>query len=449
MTTPRFLALGAALTAAVAFAQGELELDLSAPADLESVALLPPTLKVTAKQGGFVGVDTKKTTYKWDTAAHARLVEAMTKELGGKVVPADVTQGALAKAGITPAQAGTPEAQSKLARALNVTWVITFEPGANETLAGRITDFEGARAGEAIIGGAAGIKAPAAAAMASALAPKLKELARQKLAAREAAIAAAKPPPVEQVVDQELAPPPQVTQPAPAPFEPTRATPRLSVAVGPGFATRGLTVGGEASTELAQLQNGTVAGLGFTVQVEPLHFFDKTKAARWADLAAELHYRRAFTRAQGTSGSVEGQSCSMTEDDMQVRGTWRYRFAENPYVPRVGLGAGFSQEQTRFSCDLPVVSAVYRGVDVQLRVRQALYRDLVALDVAFGPRFLIGGPDATPGFSVSGEAWVEARPWSFLFARGGARMSNLSMSNAGVSVVDTRGFFALELGAFF
>jgi hypothetical protein len=448
MSTLRTIALCASLTAALASAQGSLELDLSAPADVESVALLPPVTRVTAKQGGFVGFDSKKVTYKWDTAAHARLVEAMTKELGGKVIPADVTQGALAKAGVTAAQAQQPEAQSKLARVLNVSWVVSFEPGANETLVGRIADFEGKSSGEVIIGSAAGIKAPAAAAMASSLAPKLKALAKARADALAAARAAALPPPVEQVVDQELAPP-VVTQPAPSPFKPLPGTPRLSVAVGPGFATRGLTVGGEASADLAQLQNGTVVGLGFVVQVHPLHFVEKWREARWADLEAELHYRRAFSHATGTSGSVQGESCDMTEDDVQVRGTWRYRFGDHPYLPRVGVGAGFSQEQTSFACSLPVVSAVYRGVDLQVRVRQPLYRELVALDVSAGPRFLIGGPDATPGFSFSGEAWVEARPWSFLFARGGARLSNLAMSNDGVDVVDTRGFFALEVGAFF
>ncbi|MEW6431710.1 MAG: hypothetical protein AB1730_09385 [Myxococcota bacterium] len=448
MLSPRPLVVCVALTAAVALAQGDLELDLSAPADLESVALLPPTVRLTAKQGGFVGVDTTRTTYKWNTAAHARLVEAMTKELGGKVIPADVTQGALAKAGISAAQANAPEAQAKLARALNVAWLISFEPGANETLKGYIADSGGRRAAEVVIGGAAGIKPAAATAMAASLASKLKELAKQAQAARDAAIAAARPPPVEQVVEEEFAPP-QVTQPAPRPFGPQRGAPRLSIAVGPGVVTRGLSVGGEASADLAQLQNGTVLGLGVSAQLQPLHFFDGTKAARWADLAAELHYRRAFVRARGTSGSVQGQTCDMTEDDVQVRGTFRYRFGENAYLPRVGLGAGFSQEQTRFACSLPVVSATYRGVDLQLRVRQALYRDLVSLDVSVGPRFLMGGPDATPAFSVSGEAWIEARPWSVLFARGGARLSRLSMSNAGVSVVDTRGFFALELGAFF
>lgn len=457
MCKPRLVAAFAVLAASAAFGQGELELDLSAPPDFESVVVLPPVQKVTSKQGGFVGFDAKKTKLKWDTAGHKRLVDALTKALGGKVIPAEATVGALGRAGVTPANAFEPEAQSKLARALNVAWVVSFDFNATGSLVGSIADFEGQSAGEkSYVTKAAGLKQPVADDMAGFLAKQLKALAKARADAQAAAIAAAKPRPVEQEVDQELvaaaaaaAAAAEARQRAPSPFAPSPGAPRLSVAVGPGVATRGLAVGGEASAALAELRSGAVVGLGFAVQVRPLNFFEKTKGRRWSDLELELHYRRAFTRAQGTAGSVDGETCAMTEDDVQARGTWRYRFSDHPYVPSVGVGGGFSQEQTQFSCSLPLVSAVYRGADVQLRVRQPLFRDVLALDLAVGPRVLFGGPDAQPGFSLAGEAWVEARPVSFLFARGGARLSRLTASTAGLEVVDTRGFFALELGAFF
>lgn len=449
----RFVASVVVVSSCVAFAQEALELDLSAPQDFSQVVALPPVLKVTSKQGGFVGFDARKTKLKWDSGGHKRLVEALSKALDGKVIPAEVTLGALAKVGVTPQNADEAEVQARLARALNVAWVVSFELTPTHELVGRLTDFEGKPAGEKVmVEKAAGVPQAVADAMAARLATQVRALAKERADARAAAIAAAQPRPVEQVVDAELAAaaaPLDVTQPAPPPFEPSPATPRLSVSVGPGFSTRDLAVSGRDAPALAELRNAAVVALGFAVQVQPLEFFEKTKGRRWSGLGAELHYRRAFTHAQGVSGAVDGQRCAMTEDDVQVRGTWRYRFRDGGYLPSVGVGAGFSQEQTQFSCSFPLVSALYRGVDVQLRVRQPLYRDRLGLDVAVGPRFLIGGPDATPGFSIAGEAWVEARPWSFLFARGGARVSRLELSNAGLAVVDTRGFFAVELGAFF
>ena len=102
------------------------------------------------------------------------------------------------------------------------------------------------------------------------------------------------------------------------------------------------------------------------------------------------------------------------------------------------------------ACDLPVLSTSYRGADVQLRVRQPLYKNLVSLDLAVGPRFLFSGPSASPGFSIGGEAWVEATPVSYLFGRVGGRVSRLQVSNGtALTVLDTRMFFALEVGAYF
>ncbi|MBL9036994.1 MAG: hypothetical protein JNG84_00640, partial [Archangium sp.] len=233
-------------------------------------------------------------------------------------------------------------------------------------------------------------------------------------------------------------------------FDERRTKPRIGVAVGPGGVMRSLSVSGEAAETLAELRNGGTPGIGVYAHINPLQFIAATEGKKWSDLELEVHWRRSFTAATGVSGGVEGQSCSMTDDDLQLRGTYRYRLTDGTYAPSVGLGGGFSQERTVFACDLPVISTVYRGIDAQLRVRQPVFKDVLSLDVAVGPRFLFAGPSANPGFTVAGEAWLEAKPISFLFARGGGRLSRIQASdNAGLAVVDTRMFFGVEVGAFF
>ena len=96
------------------------------------------------------------------------------------------------------------------------------------------------------------------------------------------------------------------------------------------------------------------------------------------------------------------------------------------------------------------MSTTWRGVDAQLRIRQPLFRDLVTLELIGGPRILLPGPlAASPGFSLSAEAWLEVKPVSVLFARAGVRYSRLQAANPTLAAVDSRTFLALELGAFF
>ena len=277
--------------------------------------------------------------------------------------------------------------------------------------------------------------------MASFVVKQLFEAAKKRAPTVETA-----PPPEDEFDEPEIYAP---VAPKKSLWLPDPSRPRVVVSVGPGGVARSLALSGEAAASLAELRNGTIIGLGLYAQLAPLQMLESTAGKAWSDLELELHYRRAFARAQGLAGTVEGQSCAMTDDDLQSRVSWRYRLGEG-MLPSLGVGVGYSQERTAFSCDFPVVSAAYRGADVQLRARQPRYRDLAALDLSFGPRFLLGGPDArSTGASFAGEAWVEAHPWSFLFARAGVRVSRLSVaSDAGVSVVDTRTFFALELGAF-
>ena len=98
-----------------------------------------------------------------------------------------------------------------------------------------------------------------------------------------------------------------------------------------------------------------------------------------------------------------------------------------------------------------MASTTARGIDVQLQVEQPLVVDRLALKVSAGPRFLMKGDGADPqGLSLAGEAWLEAKPVSVLFARGGARLvRNRLVTPDGLALVDLRVFYAMEVGVFF
>jgi hypothetical protein len=259
------------------------------------------------------------------------------------------------------------------------------------------------------------------------------------------------------VVEAPLPPPEDDVTEAPTAFETVSKTsyfeadpskPRLTVAVGPGAVLRNFDISGSQVASLAQLRSGGIVGLGVYAQFNPLQWFAATSGQRWSDLEFEVNWRHAFVTAKGTGGAVEGQTCSMNDEDLQLRGTFRYKLGDG-YLPSIGVGGGYSKEQTIFQCDLPVITTRFNGVDAQLRIQQPLYRQVVSLDLAVGPRFLFGGPSATPGFSIGGEAWVVARPVSYLFGRVGGRVSRLQISDGtSLAVIDTRMFFALEVGAY-
>jgi hypothetical protein len=306
----------------------------------------------------------------------------------------------------------------------------------------------------ASVSGAAGVPERVADAVAALTVIRLTAAAKQKaeadLAAQALIAAAAPPPPAPPPVEDEVDP--ELTAPvaARAAWQPDANRVRAAVTVGAGAVLRGLELSGEGAATLAELRNGPVPGLGVYVQLKPLELFDGTAGKRWSDLELELHYRRAFVRATGVGGDLEGQSCTMSDDDVQARLTWRWRLGEHPLATSLGVAGGFSHEATLFACALPVVSTTWRGVDAQLRVRQPLWREVLALELSVGPRFLLGGPDAPrPGFSFGGEAWLELKPASVFFARAGVRASRLAAATDALAVVDTRVFLALEVGAFF
>lgn len=436
----------AAAPAAPAARPAEVELDLSSTADVKAVLLLPPIVRVTQSQGGFSGFDTKKTFEKFDYPAHRRFVTSLQKPLGDKVIPSETTQGALTKEGITIAMVRTPAGLSKVAKATNVGFVVLLEFSKTGALVATVHDPEGAPKGEPYsVVAATGLTQKNADDLAALLGKALVELSKEKPAG-PAVVEAPLPPPEEDVVDS----PPEVIQEPKKAWAPDPDKTRVVVAVGAGGVLRDLSIGGEQAGQLAELRNSGVAGIGVYAQVQPLQFIPSLAGGRFADLELEVNFRRAFVRATGVEGAAQGTNCSMTDDDLQVRGTYRFKVAASTYAPSIGVGGGWSQERTLFdACTLPLVSATYRGVDAQLRLRQPLFRNLLALDLAVGPRFLQGGSDTSTKLSLSGEAWLELKPVSVLFVRGGARGSRLSAQLPGLSLTENRFFFALEAGAFF
>jgi hypothetical protein len=422
----------------------EVGLDLSSTANVKKVVVLPAIVRVTQTQGGFSGFDARKTFEKFDFPSHKRFVASVSKDLEGKVLAPEAVQAAITKEGFTVALARTPAGRAKLAKGLDAGFLVLLEVGKTGALTAVVHDAEGAEKGEALtVGG--GVTQKAADELGPLLSKRLVELANEK-PAQVAVVEPPPPPPEEDVNDS----PPEIVQEAPKRWAPDPDIARVTVAVGAGGVVRGLTVGGEAASQLAELRNNGVVGLGVYAQVQPLQFLKSMAGSRWADLELEVHFRRAFVRATGVEGQAQGTSCSMTDDDLQLRGTWRFKVAASTYAPFVGVGAGWSQERTLFdACTLPLVSATYRGVDAQVRLKQPLFRNLLSLDLAGGPRFLMSGQGTSTRLSLSGEAWLELKPVHVLFVRGGARFSRLSAELPGITLAENRLFFALEAGAFF
>ncbi len=441
-------------SAAAAKPPPEMGLDLSESSEVSGVLVCPPVVRVVTKKAAFAGVDNGKSVEKLDAVSHGRVVTAFEKELSGKVI-GQVTAWSVVNRIATAATLKAPETLAKLAETTNVEWVVTFELNKSQVPTAQLFDAKGAAVGapEVAVGQNA-MSDAAAATLAKQISQRIIEIASVKAAALADAARKAKPiAVVPQIVEQQnddaelqrLAIARSARKAEPKSLRLMRA----EVMVGPGASLRNLNVGGADAARLAELQTQGVFGLGVFAAIAPLQWFDETADKRFSDVQVHVNYRRALVEAKGTQGSIDGRQCQVLEDEVQIRGHARYRFSDAAYATSVGIAGGWSQERSSFSCDFPVVSAVYRGVDVQLSLRQPLYRRWLALEAAVGPRFLRGSETTRPAFSVGGEAWVEVMPYRFLMARVGTRFSRLSAVTDGVTVADTRFFVALEVGAFF
>ena len=444
----------ASLAALAAPAEPSLGLDLSDSATLKGVLVLPPvTTVVVGKKGAFAGLDTRKTVERFDAPAHEKLVRSFDPELTGKVLPADVADELIKKLKVGPGEIDTEAELAKLADAAHVEWVLGFTLSKTNLLTARIYDPKGKLQGEPIVIADVkpGLTDAQARSCASQVVPRLLALEKERAAkaAKDKPVVQAPPPetlppPEDDIVDTELQ---KLEQKRDTGWHPDPDRVRFLVAVGPGAALRDFRTARETANGLATLNNGTVPGIAVTAQLFPLEFFDASGGKAWSQLSLEANYRRSFVSATSSTG----EACSMTDDDLQLRAGWRYRFGSgDSMLPTIGIAGGWSQEQTQFACNLPLVSTQWRGVDAQLRLRQPLFKSIVTLELIGGPRVILPGEFAkSPGFSVSAEAWLEVKPVSVLFARAGGRFSRLQAANPDLIAVDTRTFLAVELGAFF
>ncbi len=403
--------------------------------------------QVTNKNGGFAGIKNAKSVDKVDSGSLARLVAGMQAELGSaSVIPTDATQAALTA--ITASQLKTPEGLKRLATATKAEWAVLFELTRQGSIVARVHSSSGVAIGMPMsVAKAGSLSAPKVKELCKLVAAKLISLSSVAPAA-VAEPAVIEPPPldreVENEIDREMAFEKQRKQDLRDEPRVTRAAVLLSA----GTALRSQNLSGAASGHLTSLQSSPALAMGFYVMVAPLQLFDSLQGKRLSDFTVDVHFRRAFLKAKALAGEDEGQTCAITDDAVQYRGSWRIPLGN--MLPSIGLGAGYTQERAVVGCDLPVASAIYRGVDVQLRVRQPLYRDVLALDLTWGPRFLLKGTTASrPDFSWSGEAWLEARPASLLFLRAGGRVFRAQLNDGkGLKVVDLRSFIAAEVGVF-
>lgn len=434
----------------------ELGLDLSPESAVKEVVLIPPIYKVASTEGGsFAGFQSAKVTEKLDLASHKRLVTALEKALGTKqVISPEATTAAIAKENLKLANLRTAAGMAQLAKATNAAWVIFYDVNKG-VLAASIYTLLGETTGKT-----ASISGMVVGSLTVAQADDLqKQLSKHLVALSQPKPEEVAAKPVEPPLPPPPAEEPEITGEVDSEIARERAArrsvlesadlsrPRIVVALGAGAVMRNQSITGSAASSLAELKNSTAIGATVYAAVSPLHFFRAFDDKPYRDLFFDLNYRRAFIKATGTSGGLEGQTCGVVDDELQARANFRWRLGG--MLPAIGLGAGWAQERAAFTgCSLPVVSAIYRGVDVQLRIKQPLFRDIVTLDLAVGPRILVAGPLAPKtGLSWAGEAWVEARPIGLLYLRGGARFFRAVLSDdVGVATADLRAFVALEAG---
>ena len=355
--SPRWFA---ALVALVAFSSSaqDLGLDLSETSVVKTVVLTPPITKVVTQKGGFAGFDSNKTADKLDTAVLKKLVPALQKELGpGRVISFDATMAAFKAEGLTATQLRTPSAMARMAKATNAAWAVSLEVKGTLTSA-VIFNLLGEESGKKL--SSSNIDQ-----LAKDITNALIELSKPK--PEDKPVVAAAPPPayvaplppeadVEGEIDAEIAL--DRKRRADNVFSADPANMRAVVVIGAGAQFRSQNTGSDAS--LAQVRSNATPSAAVYASIAPLQFFEKTRGGPASDITIDVNYRRAFVRASASGGNFDGTTCSVTDDDLQLRGSYRYKLGgSDSMLPAIGVGGGWSQERSTFtSCNLPVVSAV-------------------------------------------------------------------------------------------
>jgi hypothetical protein len=432
----------ALLTVGVASAaQAQFELDLSTTADVQPVIVLPPVVRVTTTTGGsFVGVNTKKTTERFDLTSLPKLTAAFVKQLEGKVVATDKVLAELKR--ISPAALHREDERAKLVTALSAGYLVLVE-----------LDAKGAH-WQATVWSKTGVEVtpPLVADEGSAFSSGVVDSLARKVAETLTA-AAKKAKPAVAAVEPVVAPPPPPEDVAVEVEETTRAAPKqelitapwLVVAVGLGPSFRGL----RATSVSPIVPQSPSAMLGLTADLEfsPLRLVPSLANTKFTDVIIEGRYRRNVAQAEVVGDPTSSGPCAVTDDELLARLKARYPLGGR--LPSLGASVAFAQERTAFACAVPTLSTTWQSTELMLQVMERLIDDRLTLEVAGGPRFVSSVHAAGfPHGAFAIEAWVRARPTAKVSVRAGARLTDTALTTwpDGVNVVDLRVFAGVEVG---
>lgn len=412
-----------------------LGLDLSA--DAAPVAEGPRILVIPPVRGGRI-----------DARGYQRLMVALVPRLGARLVPAEETARAIRELKLSPAALQTPEGVARLAERVEAQRAVTFEVSRRD-LNVRVyappepeitASFQAERAAALSAKDAEKVAATLMERASDALTP-----APTPAPEPEAPVVATGEPETP-IVDQDLLEESAaIRKSATAPSGPARA-PRVLLGVGGGADLRNFGMTGPATESVAPVETRTLPQVAVGLTLFPLQFLDPDAKASWSDAALEARFRRSlagvrFQREDGTEGS-----CGLDDDELLLRGAWRYRLGGR--LPSIGVGLGFSAERSEFDCPVPIVSTRYRALEASVRARQLLWGERLAIDALVGPRLLLTGPTADrTGTALMGELGVMLRLTPLFFTRVNARLVSTRLGQADrLDIDDMRTTLGLEMG---
>jgi len=389
-----------------------------------------------------------------DGALHDLLVQALTEQYGDRVVSAQATKKAIAKAWLKPAELWDGKGIEKLAKAVEAERAVAFFLQKGRLLVRVWEDPKLPPSKNLTLRIKGRIEAKEAKTLVARIRSEAGTLLTPPLRSPPPEVAKAPAPPATDPAGATADPVSEETNPASdVELEVQREAERdskaeaagrpiLLAAVGAGTGFRSLETGGSGAESLAPIESGSLPAVSVFLSFAPLELAPKIASAPWADVVLEGHFRRGLV--QGRTQGAEGDPCAVDDDELLLRAGWRYRLG--PGLPSVGLGAGWGLERTRFCGTLPVVSTDYRALGIQLRAQQLLLEDRLGIELLGGPRFVLAGAEVEPGSAFDAELWVSYRFAPF-FGRAGGRVSRTQMTGPSVEITDLRTQLALELGA--
>lgn len=383
-----------------------------------------------------------------DARGYHRLMVALVPRLGARLVPEDETARAIRELRLSPAALRTPEGLARLAERVGAERAVTFEVSRRDLNVRVYAPPEPE------------VTASFQAERAAALTAKDAETVAAELMERASDALTPPPPPAPEpeapvvasvepetpIVDQDLIEERAASDRRPsAPSGPARA-PRVLLGVGAGADLRSFGMTGPATELVAPVETRTLPQVAVSLSLFPLQLLDPSASASWSDAVLEGRFRRSlasvsYQQQDGTAGS-----CGLDDDELLLRGAWRYRLGGR--LPSIGVGLGFSAERSQFDCPVPIVSTRYRALEASVRARQLLWGERLAIDALVGPRILFSGPTAdSTGTAFMGELGVMLRLTPLFFTRANARLVSTRLGQADrLDIDDMRTTLGLEMG---